>query len=245
VVLFLAYTGTRWGEMAALRVGRIDFLRRRASIVESVTAVKGRLEWGTPKDHERRDLPLPRFLADALAAHVAGKDRDELVFTGEKGGVLRAQVFQRAVLTRGAAAIGVKGLHPHELRHTAASLAIASGANIEVVQTLLGHESATMTLDLYGHLFPDQLDELADAFDSAVAEMRANRGLPADYGLVDLPRGRAQMLEPPVKRGAQRGSPERIRTAATALRGRRPGPLDDGAPETSCPALGYQDSNLD
>ena len=181
VVLFLAYTGARWGEMAAMRAGRIDFLRRRASIVESVTVVKGRLEWGTPKDHERRDLPLPRFLTEALAAHVAGKDRDELVFTGEKGGVLRAQVFQRAVLTRAASSIDVEGLHPHELRHTAASLAIASGANIKVVQTMLGHESATMTLDLYGHLFPDQLDELADAFDFAVAEMRAHRGPAADF----------------------------------------------------------------
>ena len=180
-MLFLAYTGARWGEMAAMRAGRIDFLRRRASIVESVTVVKGRLEWGTPKDHERRDLPLPRFLTEALAAHVAGKDRDELVFTGEKGGVLRAQVFQRAVLTRAASSIDVEGLHPHELRHTAASLAIASGANIKVVQTMLGHESATMTLDLYGHLFPDQLDELADAFDFAVAEMRARRGPAADF----------------------------------------------------------------
>lgn len=70
------------------------------------------------------------------------------------------------------------GLHPHELRHTAASLAIASGANVKVVQQMLGHKSATMTLDLYGHLFGDQLDEVADAMDAAV---RTSRGLPADY----------------------------------------------------------------
>ncbi|MHB8188622.1 MAG: tyrosine-type recombinase/integrase, partial [Dermatophilaceae bacterium] len=57
--------------------------------------------------------------------------------------------------------------HPHELRHTAASLAIASGANVKVVQQMLGHKSATMTLDLYGHLFEDQLDEVADALDLA------------------------------------------------------------------------------
>ena len=59
------------------------------------------------------------------------------------------------------------GLHPHALRHTAASLAIASGANVKVVQQMLGHKSATMTLDLYGHLFPDQLDEVADRLDAA------------------------------------------------------------------------------
>ncbi|MDT4960462.1 MAG: hypothetical protein QOF87_109, partial [Pseudonocardiales bacterium] len=40
-------------------------------------------------------------------------------------------------------------------------------ANVKVVQTMLGHKSATMTLDLYGHLFDDQLDEIADAMDAA------------------------------------------------------------------------------
>jgi integrase len=80
---------------------------------------------------------------------------------------LRAQVFQRAAFTAAAETLGVPGLHPHELRHTAASLAIAAGANVKVAQTMLGHKSATMTLDLYGHLFPDQLDEVADALDAA------------------------------------------------------------------------------
>jgi integrase len=167
VVLFLAYTGCRWGEMAALRVGRLDLLRRRAEIAESVTLVRGAQTWGTPKGHERRSVLIPRFLIDELAPHVAGKARDGLVFCGERGGALRAQVFQRAVFTDAARSIGVEGLHPHELRHTAASLAIAAGANVKVVQTMLGHNSATMTLDLYGHLFPDQLDEVADALDAA------------------------------------------------------------------------------
>jgi CheY-like chemotaxis protein len=56
VVLFLAYTGVRFGEMAALRVRRIDLLRRRAMIAESVTLVRSEQIWGTPKGHERRDV---------------------------------------------------------------------------------------------------------------------------------------------------------------------------------------------
>ncbi len=80
---------------------------------------------------------------------------------------MRAQGFQRTVLTETAASLGLKGPHPHALRHTAASLAIASGANVKVVQQMLGHKSAIMTLDLYGHLFPDQLDEVADRLDAA------------------------------------------------------------------------------
>jgi integrase len=167
IVLWLAYTGCRFGEMAALRVGRLDLMRRRAVIAESVTVVRGAQVWGTPKGHERREVPIPRFLVDELAAHVAGKAPDELVFTGVRGGALRAQVFQRSVLKPAADRLDLAGLHPHELRHTAASLAIASGANVKVVQQMLGHKSATMTLDLYGHLFGDQLDDVADRLDAA------------------------------------------------------------------------------
>ena len=78
-------------------------------------------------------------------------------------------MFRRAAFDRAAASIGMPGLHPHELRHTAASLAIASGADVKVVQTMLGHASAAMTLDQYGHLFGDRLDEVADAMAAARA----------------------------------------------------------------------------
>ena len=81
--------------------------------------------------------------------------------------MLRSQTFQRAALTEAAERLGIPGFHPHELRHTAASLAIASGADVKVVQQMLGHKSATMTLDLYGHLFGDRLDIVADALDAA------------------------------------------------------------------------------
>lgn len=173
VVLTLAYTGMRFGELAALRVGRLDLMRRRAVVAESVTEVGGVQRWGTPKGHERREVPIPRFLVDELATHVAGRDSDALVFAGlQGGGALRVRVFRRGGFNRAAEAVGLGGLHPHELRHTAASLAIASGANVKVVQQMLGHKSAVMTLDLYGHLFGDQLDDVADRLDVAAGMAR-------------------------------------------------------------------------
>lgn len=192
IVLFLAYTGVRFGELAALRVGRLDFLRRRAIIAESVTVVQGRGQvWGTPKSHERREVPIPRFLIEDLAAHVHGKNRDDLVFAGVRsGGALRAAVFRRAGFDKAAEAIGVPGLHPHELRHTAASLAIASGANVKVVQQMLGHKSATVTLDQYGHLFGDDLDTVADRLDVQARDARGRitQAAPAVGGaLIELP----------------------------------------------------------
>jgi integrase len=167
VVLFLAYTGLRWGEMAALTVGRVDFLRRRALVAESVTPVEGVMTFGPTKGHERREVPIPRFLIDDLARHVEGKSPDDLVFAGQRGAVMRSGTFRRGALIEATEAIGIPGFHPHELRHTAASLAIASGADVKVVQQMLGHKSATMTLDQYGHLFGDRLDIVADAMDAA------------------------------------------------------------------------------
>lgn len=83
-------------------------------------------------------MPIPKLLIAELAQHVRGTNPDDLVFSGTNGGAaLRSQAFQRAVLTTAANSIGVDGLHPHELRHTAESLAIASGANVKVCSRCL------------------------------------------------------------------------------------------------------------
>jgi integrase len=181
IVLFLAYTGVRFGEMAALRVRRIDFLRRRATIAESVTLLGSTQVWGTPKGHEKREVPIPRFLVDPLAEHVRGKSPDDLVFSGVRGGgALRAPIFRRAAFDGAAEAIGMPGLHPHELRHTAASLAIAAGADVKVIQKMLGHKSAAMTLDQYGHLFDDRLDDVADRLNAAADAYVVSNSQPRD-----------------------------------------------------------------
>ncbi|SFT96872.1 Phage integrase family protein [Geodermatophilus amargosae] len=62
---------------------------------------------------------------------------------------------------------GLGDVTPHELRHTAASLAVAAGANVKVVQRMLGHANATMTLDVYSGLFNGDLDAVADRLDAA------------------------------------------------------------------------------
>lgn len=169
VVLFLAYTGVRFGELAALRIDRLDLLRRRATIAEAVAEVHGKAVFSSPKNHQSRRVSIPKFLIDDLAVLVAGRDADEFVFTSPRGGLLRLRNFRRNGFEPAVAAAGLTRITPHGLRHTAASLAIAAGANVKVVQSILGHKSATMTLDLYGHLFENQLDEVADALDSARA----------------------------------------------------------------------------
>jgi integrase len=174
-VLVLGYCGLRWGEAVALRVRRVDMTRGRLEVVESVADVGGRLTFGPPKTHQRREVVVPDFLRDDLAAQVEGKAPDALVFASRAGTPLRVQNFRRDRFDRATAAIGVPGLTPHELRHTAASLAIASGASIKGVQKMLGHRSAAMTLDRYGHLLGDELDAVAEKVSAARAESRQFR----------------------------------------------------------------------
>jgi integrase len=167
VVLVLAYCGLRWSEVAALRVENVDLLRRRLDIAQAVTEVNGgQLTWNTPKNHERRTVPIPRFLVDELAGHLAGRGRNELVFAAPEGSVLRNRNARRSWFDAAAAAIDEPGLTPQELRHTAASLAVSAGANVKAVQRMLGHASAAMTLDRYADLFDDDLDAVADRLDS-------------------------------------------------------------------------------
>jgi integrase len=117
LVLTLAYCGLRWGEHAALRVGRVDLMRRRLLVAESATEVGGRLMWGSPKNHQRRSVPIPRFLCDELAGELAGKGADALVFTTLTRRPLRNLNFRRDVFDQAAREAGLPGLTPHELRH--------------------------------------------------------------------------------------------------------------------------------
>jgi integrase len=187
-VLVLGYCGLRFGEATALRVADVDLGARRIRVSRSVTYVRatGPVE-GTTKNHTARMVPMPKFLAPLMATEIQGRDSEALVFPARRGGYLTPGevrwVFDPAVQ---AVRATVKALRqqemertghaqtpecpivtPHELRHTCASLAISAGANVKVLQTLLGHKTATLTLDRYGHLFPDDLSRIADAFDAA------------------------------------------------------------------------------
>ena len=180
LILTLGYCGIRWAEGSAVKVGRLQVGQRRIRIVQNYTDVSGVLELGPVKNHEKRSVPLPRSFADELGDLARGRKADDLLFTASEGGPLRYSNFRSRVFDPAVPAAGLEGMGitPHKLRHTAASLAIAAGADVKVVQTMLGHKDASMTLNVYGHLFPDRLDEVADALDAgravALAKLRAS-----------------------------------------------------------------------
>ncbi|WP_082519207.1 tyrosine-type recombinase/integrase [Rhodococcus sp. Leaf233] len=162
VVLTLGFTGLRWGEMAALKVRRWDGGRRRLTVAESVTEINGLLNWGTPKTHATRTVPVPTWLAARITESTTGKGPDDLLFSTPSGGVLRNKNARRDWFDQAVVDARLPRVTPHDLRHTAASIAISVGANVKAVQRMLGHASAAMTLDLYAGLFEDDLNDVAD-----------------------------------------------------------------------------------
>jgi integrase len=95
---------------------------------------------------------------------------DNLAFTAPKGGPLRSSNYRKSIWMPAVERLTgetpeLHGLRIHDLRHTAASLAISCGGNVKAVQRMLGHRNASVTLDRYGHLYDSDLEGLAERLD--------------------------------------------------------------------------------
>lgn len=169
LVFVLAYGGLRWGEACALRRGRCDIGRMRLEIVESLSEVNGKVVFGPTKTYSRRDARIPAFVAALLDEHLqqfTGPAANALVFTSSHGEALRGPNFRRRVWAPALREAGLPAkLRLHDLRHTCASLLVSRGASVKAVASQLGHSTPTVTLNVYAHLFADDLDRLYDALD--------------------------------------------------------------------------------
>lgn len=178
LILFLAYTGARIGEAAALRMKNVDFLKSQARIVEASKEVNGRQSVGPTKNRLNRSITLPEFLVAELSAHVGSysdsQDPDALVFPSPQGVFVRQKAFRSRVFRPAAKKAGLSaGLRPHDLRHTAVALAIEAGWHPRKIQEMLGHSSIEVTLGTYGHLFDSLHGEGADRLDALFRESTA------------------------------------------------------------------------
>jgi len=172
LVVMAAGTGLRQGECFGVTLDRVDFLRRQVTVDRQLLLLPGappRL--APPKtDASRRTVPLPGIVVDGLARHLSAfpAGPEGLVFTAADGAGVRRNRFGE-VWRRAVAAAGMpEGTHFHDLRHFYASLLIAHGESVKVVQARLGHKTATETLDTYGHLWPDSEDATRAAVDAVL-----------------------------------------------------------------------------
>ncbi|MDF7666132.1 site-specific integrase [Bifidobacterium sp. ESL0745] len=163
LILTLGFCGLRWGEAAALHVGDVRSDQHRLHIRLSYTKTKDFEGEQPPKTWEIRDVPVPDQVMAAIDKECKGKSAGDLVFTDKDHGDRRIDQQSRlnhGWYARALKASGVPTLTLHDLRHTAASIAVSSGANVKAVQRMLGHQKASMTLDTYADLFDSDLDEV-------------------------------------------------------------------------------------
>jgi len=166
LVLMLGLGGLRWGELAGLRVGDRVFVPGRGLRVQRAVLASrggGELYVDGLKNNRARTVPLVPDLVPIVDRWAADRPADAWMFPAPEGGPLRESNWKRSVDWPAAReAIGVRTLRVHDLRHTAASIWLAYGADPKVVQRVLGHATATMTMDLYGHLLDASLWLAAD-----------------------------------------------------------------------------------
>ncbi len=142
-------------------------------------------------------------VCDLLAAHLStvSEDPRALVFMAPSGGPLRHRDFLRYVWRPAIARVGLAQLDIHELRHTAASLLIAAGADPKTVQEQLGHRSMTITYDVYGHLFEPHADAVMARLDAEARAAAAPMRPQPRPDVVELAADRGGKLKYPLELG--------------------------------------------
>ena len=166
LVRWQAYTGCRIGESLALKVGDVDADKRRARIGRTWTDDgHGGSMLGTPKNGKARNIAIPRFLMPQIKAQMDGMGDDDWLFRATRGGNVWTNTWRTRIWNKAVKAAGMEdtGVTIHSLRHTYASFAIAQGADVKTLQMQLGHSSPSITLNTYTALWPERLDDVADA----------------------------------------------------------------------------------
>ena len=179
VVTHLAInTGLRRSELCGLRWSDVDLDARTLKVVRTMVSVRGHaVQFGEPKSKaSRRVVAFDSETEGLLREHSAllsefGPLGDEQVCARRDGSVMLPEAVSRGHRAM-ALRCGIEGVRFHDLRHTHASLLLASGVPIHVVQARLGHESIQTTVDIYGHVVPASDVEAGKVIEQRVAETR-------------------------------------------------------------------------
>ncbi len=173
-IALAAFAGLRLGEASGLQVGDIDFLRRTVAVHRQVQGqTRGGIEIVPPKYGSERTIAVPEALTDLLSWHVREvgvHGEEQWLFATGSHRLNRNSAGNLWRATRKAA--GLPNAYTlHDLRHFYASALIAAGCDVVTVQRALGHQSATITLGVYSHLWPTAEDRTRSAAADLMAEV--------------------------------------------------------------------------
>jgi len=188
IALALA-TGMRRGELLALRWNNVDLDAGRIQVERSLEQTKAGLRIKEPKTkHGRRGIRVPPSVVAELRAHWTQQQQhrlklglgragnDDLVFP-RWDGTLRSPNATSTEWRQLLAEFKLPAVSLHALRHTHASQLIAAGMDVITISRRLGHASATITLNVYGHLFGSGDDRAAEIIEAAFGKAFANENI--------------------------------------------------------------------
>jgi integrase len=180
VFTLLCTTGMRRGEVLGLRWSDVDFDNARLRVQQTLTSVEYQLVFGEPKTARgRRSVPIDPTTLSVLRQHRARQNETrlmmgsawtnagDLVMVKPDGSPIHpdtvSDTFDRRVK-----ASGLRKIRLHDLRHTWATLALEANVPVKVVSEVLGHNSPAFTLDVYSHVTPVMMEDLARSIGATI-----------------------------------------------------------------------------
>lgn len=165
LIRFAARSGLRMGEIFALRDTSLDLDAGTVRIENGV--YKGKLVPLKTKA-SRRQVDLSAETKTLLRRQLLRRKPNAmgLIFPSPEGQIINGSNFRKRVFKEACKEAGLDGLRFHDLRHTYAALMVAAGAHPKYLQAQMGHSSIRVTLDRYGHLFPDANRAILGALDA-------------------------------------------------------------------------------
>ncbi|GII63293.1 hypothetical protein Skr01_33780 [Sphaerisporangium krabiense] len=215
-------TGLRWGEMIALRPCDIDLRRKLLTVAQVVKEDERRRNYLAPyakSDAGLRTIRIPDSVVLMLRRRTKDVPAQGLIFTGARGGILNSSGWHQTHWSKVVATARERQIQtaatPHKFRHAHALELLGENVSLDTVSKRLGHESITVTADIYGHLSPEADGRAADVIDSVMA-------VPRDSGPAPAPAGAALGVAVPADVLAlaevySRLSPEAARHAAEVI----------------------------
>lgn len=169
-------TGLRRSELAGLRVGDYNRAFGQIKVARVLVETRGGVVEKEPKSStSKRWVPVPGTAGERLSRHIesqrvrlagngVAQGADTPMFATDCGGAVRPSELTAAFGAAADAAGLPKRHHLHSLRHTYATYLLSTGTSFKEAQELLGHASATTTLNVYGHVVPGRKSDAADAY---------------------------------------------------------------------------------
>jgi integrase len=200
LILLAAFTSLRWAELVALTPADIDLDARTVRVTRQLYYHAAGYSFAPPKSRAGvRVVAFPELIVSEVRKHLEWLPLSaSLVFASSTGTPLRHSNFRRRVWLLALAAVGLEGVHLHDLRHTGNQLTANEGANLKELMARMGHDSERAAL-IYQHSTTARQRSLADAVgETARAELaKSRKPNEAKPSGTRMARNRRSLAEPP------------------------------------------------